>query len=682
MNHRLSILLLPLALLACKPGNKPLEEAAIIPREVLFGNPERAAVQLSPDGKYLSWLAPQNGVLNVWVAPSDNPDASKIVTNDSIRGIRSYNWTYKSDNLLYIQDVGGDENWDIYLVNVSTGESKNLTPSEEIPGPDGVPMKLPNGQIMRPTAQIMTVSTKNPNEMLIQMNQDNPQFMDVFRVNLETGDLKKVLADDGFLQIVSDEDLNIRLGTKNNMDGETEVFKFEGGKWHPYFVVPKDDNFTFGIFGTNKSGDLAYMIDSRSRNTGAFVTLNLKTDEIKVIASDEKSDIQNLTQNPITEEIEAVQSNYLKSEWIVLSDKVKKDFDYLKSLEDGDFVISSRTQDDKFWLVAFTSSVGPVKYYKYDRDAKKANYLFNNRPALDQYQLSKMYPVEIPSRDGLKLVSYLTLPSHLDNDGKPNQAIPMVLWVHGGPWARDNFGFNSVHQWLANRGYAVLSVNYRGSTGFGKSFINAAKKEWAGKMHDDLIDAVNWAVENGIAQKDKVAIGGGSYGGYATLVGVTFTPDVFACGVDIVGPSNLNTLLGTIPPYWKAFFETFAQHVGDPRTEEGKALLDERSPLTKVDNIKKPLLIGQGANDPRVKQTESDQIVKAMQEQNIPVTYVLYPDEGHGFARPENRFSFFAVMEQFLSNHLNGRVEPVGNAFDKSSIEIPHGKEFLKGLPQ
>jgi dipeptidyl aminopeptidase/acylaminoacyl peptidase len=256
----------------------------------------------------------------------------------------------------------------------------------------------------------------------------------------------------------------------------------------------------------------------------------------------------------------------------------------------------------------------------------------------------------------------------------------MVLFVHGGPWARDSWGLNASHQWLANRGYAVLSVNYRGSTGFGKSFINASNMEWAGKMHDDLIDAVNWAVQEKIADPQKVAIMGGSYGGYATLVGLTFTPDVFACGVDIVGPSNLVTLLNTIPPYWAPMIETFTKRVGDHRTEEGQSFLNQRSPLNFVDRIKKPLLIGQGANDPRVKQSESDQIVKAMQEKSIPVTYVLFPDEGHGFARPENRMSFNAVAEAFLAQHLGGRFEPVGDDFKGASISVPTGADQVPGL--
>jgi dipeptidyl aminopeptidase/acylaminoacyl peptidase len=283
---------------------------------------------------------------------------------------------------------------------------------------------------------------------------------------------------------------------------------------------------------------------------------------------------------------------------------------------------------------------------------------------------------ELKSRDGLTLVAYLTLPRGAQ------QPAPLVLNVHGGPWARDSYGFHPEHQWLANRGYAVLSVNFRGSTGFGKSFINAGDHEWGRKMHDDLIDAVNWAVREKIALPDKVAIYGGSYGGYATLAGLTFTPDQFACGVDIVGPSNLQTLLASIPPYWKSFYEDMVRRIDDPRTEEGRKVLAERSPLNSADRIKKPLLIAQGANDPRVKKAEADQIVAAMQAKSLPVTYVLYPDEGHGFARPQNRLSFYAITEGFLSKCLGGRFEPIGRDFDGSSVTVVEGADIVPGLAE
>jgi dipeptidyl aminopeptidase/acylaminoacyl peptidase len=333
--------------------------------------------------------------------------------------------------------------------------------------------------------------------------------------------------------------------------------------------------------------------------------------------------------------------------------------------------------------VAYVLSDGPIRYYRYDRAKKKAKFLFTNQEALESLKLAPMTPVLIKSRDGLELVSYLSLPraADPDGDGKPAQPLPMVLLVHGGPWARDSWRLNPTHQWLASRGYAVLSVNYRGSTGFGKRFVNQSNMEWAGKMHDDLLDAVRWAADQRIADPKQVAIMGGSYGGYATLVGLTFTPDAFACGVDIVGPSNLVTLLETIPPYWAPMVEMFTKRVGDHRTEDGKKLLLSRSPLSRADQIRRPLLIGQGANDPRVKQAESDQIVKAMKERGIPVTYVLFPDEGHGFARPENRTSFNAIAETFLAQCLGGPYQPIGDDFKGSSVTVPAGAEAIHDLP-
>ncbi|MBL8644972.1 MAG: S9 family peptidase, partial [Rhodospirillaceae bacterium] len=354
----------------------------------------------------------------------------------------------------------------------------------------------------------------------------------------------------------------------------------------------------------------------------------------------------------------------------------------LKSQLGNEWSVASRTTADDRWTVIATPASAPAVMYLYDRAAKKLTKLYSTRPELDVEPLVGMQALELKSRDGLTQVSYLTLPkdSDADNNGKPDKPVPMVLLVHGGPWSRDVYGFNRTHQWLANRGYAVLSPNYRSSTGFGKAFIAAGNLQWGTTMHDDLIDVVEWAITNGITTRDKVAIMGGSYGGYATLAGLTFTPDTFACGVDIVGPSNLMTLLSSIPAYWESERVQLYARVGDPTTEDGKKLLAERSPLFKADAIKKPLLIGQGANDPRVKQAESDQIVAAMKAKNIPVTYVLFPDEGHGFARPQNNTAFNAVTEEFLSACLGGRAEPIGDALKPSSITVPHGAEFTPGL--
>lgn len=333
-------------------------------------------------------------------------------------------------------------------------------------------------------------------------------------------------------------------------------------------------------------------------------------------------------------------------------------------------------------MVANDPLTSPSKVYLYDRTTGALTEFYTSRPELVGAPLQPMHTLEIRSRDGLVLPSYLTLPAGSDGDanGRPERPVPLLLLVHGGPWSRDGYGYNAAHQWLANRGYGVMSVNFRGSTGFGKEFLNAANLEWGGKMHEDLIDAVDWAVAEGVALADRLAIMGGSYGGYATLIGLTFTPEKFACGVDIVGPSNLETLLATIPPYWTAQLNQFHQRMGNPATPEGRQLLMDRSPLYKADRIIRPLLIGQGANDPRVKRAESDQIAAAMQNDGIPVTYVVFPDEGHGFAKPGNNIAFNAIAENFLAACLGGRAEPIGDAVRNSSAQIVAGMETVEAL--
>jgi dipeptidyl aminopeptidase/acylaminoacyl peptidase len=404
-----------------------------------------------------------------------------------------------------------------------------------------------------------------------------------------------------------------------------------------------------------------------------------------VIAEGGVADISNVLIDPGKHEPIGYSVNYLKSSWTGLNEDAAADFRALTAALAGSVEVVATTDDMSTWIVHEDATDKSGAYYIYDRESRTVSKMLDQRPALADYSLAPMHALEIESRDGLTLVSYLTLPLGSDNDGDgvPEKALPMVLWVHGGPWARDSYGYNSVHQWLANRGYAVLSVNYRGSNGFGKAFTRASVGEWAGKMHDDLIDAVQWAIGQGIAVKDQVAIGGGSYGGYATLVGLTFTPDTFACGVDIVGPSNLITLLESFPDYWRPFLEgTFYLDLGDPANEEDREYMMSRSPLSRVDDISVPLLVGQGQNDPRVTKIESDQIVESMADRELPVTYVNFPDEGHGFARPENRLAFFAVMEGFLEGCLGGTSEPIDNSFEGSSIEILYGKGYIENLPQ
>lgn len=663
------------------------EDAAVplISREVLFGNPDRAGVQISPDGQHMSWLAPQDGVMNVWVAPINDLASAKCVTRDNGRGIRVYFWSFTNDHLIYLQDIGGDENFQIHVTDITTDETRNLTDINEVIDPStGKPIIDPtNGKVFRPRATVTGVSHLHPNEILIGINDRNPSYFDQYILNVVTGERKLVAQNDQFGGFVADEDYTLRLAQRPTPDGGAEFLKTDGkGGWVAFQTIGPDDSLTTSPIGLSKNGETVYMLDSRGRNTAALATIALGDAATEVLAQDVRADISGAMIHPTEQNIQAVASTFERQQWQVLDQSIAGDFEALRLVADGDFNVTSRSLDDSKWVVAYVMDNGPVRYYLYDRPTKRAKFLFTNRADLESVPLAKMHPVVIKARDGLDLVSYYSLPvwADTDGDGRPTKPLATVLLVHGGPWARDGWGYNAMHQWLANRGYAVLSVNYRGSTGFGKNFINASNKAWATAMHDDLIDAVDWAIAEGISDKDKVAIMGGSYGGYATLVGLTFTPDKFAAGVDIVGPSNLITLMQSIPPYWKSFRDQFRMRVGDIDSAEGRRLLRDRSPLTHVDEITRPLLIGQGANDPRVKQAEADQIVDAMTKRNIAVTYVLYPDEGHGFARPENRLSFFAVTEAFLSQHLGGVYEEIGGDFRNSSIEVPTGAEHVPGV--
>jgi dipeptidyl aminopeptidase/acylaminoacyl peptidase len=638
----------------------------LIPRKLFFENPDRYRILNSLDGRWLSYMAPYNGVLNVWVAPLYNLSATRPVTKDTFRGIQGYTWATTDRNILYVQDKDGDENWTIYSVDVVTDERRNLTPLEGV------------------NARILSTSIKIPQEVLIELNDRDPSYHDVYRYNITTGEKKLVQMNEGFSYLVADHDFKIRFAGNTTADGSEDIFKhLDNGSWELFMKKDINDDLTTRILHFDINDTSMYMIDSRGRETTALTATNLTTGDVEVLVDDLPADIDAFIVDPATGYIQAVAYTYDRRRWVILDPSIGSDIKQLRNkFPNGDLNINYYTLDDKNWFFSITQDIGPARHYHYNRTTGEVRFLFSERENLDNLTLAKMYPVVMNSSDGLSLVCYYSLPIWSDKDGNglPESPSPMVLLVHGGPWSRDYWGFNNLHQFLANRGYAVMSVNYRGSTGFGKSFINAGDRQWGAKMHDDLLDAVNWSIERGIADPDRIAIMGGSYGGYAALVGLTFTPEVFACAVDICGISNLSSFLRSVPPYWLPEIEKEFRRVGDYRTEEGMAFLRERSPLTYVDRIKRPLLISQGANDPRVKQNESDQIVRAMQAKGIPVTYLLYPDEGHGFVRPENKLSFYAVAEAFLAKHLGGRYEPVGEAFENSSITVPTGAEEIPGL--
>ncbi|MES2901094.1 MAG: S9 family peptidase [Pseudomonadota bacterium] len=646
----------------------PMSPVPLIERAKFFGNPTKTGSQISPDGKWLSWIAPRDGVMNLWVAPLADLSKAKPLTAETKRPIRGSFWAPDSKSVLYVNDKGGDENFLLYGINVDTGEQKSLTPFEKT------------------RVQVTAIGRNVKDRILVGVNNRDPKWHDVHSLDLSTGKLTQVFKNEGFASFMADENLNLRMATKSRPDGGTDYYTVTDGKVAdtPLTSVGLDDSQTTQPLGFTNDGKTMYWADARGRDTAALIEQDIASGKTRVIARDAKADISSGMTDTRTGRVQAYLVNYLKADYVALDPAVKADFAFLKKEARGAYWITSRSEDDSKWIVAIDRVTEPSTTYLYERKNKRLTKLYTARPELEGAPLVQMLPKEIKSRDGLTLVSYLTLPKDADpkSTGKSTKPVPMVLLVHGGPWARDGYGYNSAHQWLANRGYAVLSVNFRGSTGFGKKFISGGDMQWGRKMHDDLLDAVDWAVAEGVTTRDKVAIMGGSYGGYATLAGLAFTPDRFACGVDIVGPSNLNTLLGTIPPYWESIKQQFYKRMGDPTTEAGKAVLRERSPLYSADKIIRPLLIGQGANDPRVNVAESDQIVDAMRAKNIPVTYVVFPDEGHGFARPVNNIAFMSVTENFLSKCLGGRAEPIGGAVKASTAQIKHGAEFAPGLKE
>jgi len=606
----------------------------LIPRSILFGNPVKTSPRISPDGKRMSYLAPVNDVLNVWVGTAGGDDYQPV-TQDKERGIRFYTWSADNKHILYVQDSGGNENWHLYATNLESHETRDLTPFENV------------------QARIIDSDKHFPDELLIGLNKDNPQVHDVYHLDLPTGELSLVAKNPGNVAAwVTDTQFKVRGAVTAQPDGGLELLvrATEQDEWRKIVAWSADDALTSGPVGFTLDGQSIYLEDSRNANASRLVRLDLATNDLTVIAEDAHYDVGNVMVHPDTYEIQAVAFNKDRLEWTVLDESIQLDFDRIRDIHQGDFFLVSRDDADKTWLVAFTVDNGPIPFYAYNREQQTATFLFDNQPDLAKYTLANMQPISFTARDGLIVHGYLTLPI-----GEQQKNLPTVLDVHGGPWARDAWGYNPEAQWFANRGYACLQVNFRGSTGYGKDFLNAGDKEWGRNMHNDLVDAVNWAVEQGIADPKKVAIYGGSYGGYAALVGATFTPDLFCCAVDIVGPSNLITLVRTIPPYWATFLATFHKRVGNPDTEE--EFLKSRSPLFKADQIKIPMLIAQGANDPRVKQAESEQIVDAMKSKGINYEYMLFPDEGHGFAKPENRIKFYAAAEKFLAQHLGGRYE-------------------------
>ena len=629
--NRLAVVLLALSTFT-------FAETNLIPRSVLFGNPERAAPQISPDGTMLAFLAPDQGVLNIWVRTLGKED-DRAITSDRKRGIRNLFWQFDSRNILYAQDQNGDENWRVYQTNIASKQTRDLTPFDKV------------------RADIVALESSHPDAALIQLNKRDPKVFDIYRVNLQSGELTldtENLGDVAGFQ--PDHDLQVRAAQVTTDDGgglirvrDTVKSPWrELLKWGPEETIDGQSGFA----SDNKS---LWVMTSLNANAARLVSIDIATGKRTVIAEDPQFDASFVVTQPRTSKLQAVVFLRERRDFQILDPDLQPDFDALRKVRDADISDISRDLADDKWVVTFEGDDAPIYYYLYDRATKKATVLFSNRPALEHFKLAKVKPIQYKARDGMTVYGYLTTPAGVDPKN-----LSMVIFTHGGPWGRDLWGYDPYAQWLANRGYAVLQPNFRASTGYGKAYLNAGDRQWAGTMRTDLLDGKDWVVKQGIADPARVCIMGGSYGGYATLAGVAYSPDAYACGVDIVGPSNLNTLLKTIPPYWSTLLAVFHKRMGD-----NEEFLKTQSPLLKADQIKAPLLIGQGANDPRVNKAESDQIVAAMRKNNKPVEYFVFPDEGHGFARPENKMAFNAAAEEFLSKYLGGRYEPPSDAEKK-----------------
>ena len=612
----------------------------IIDREILFGNPVISGGQISPDGQYISFIKPLDGVMNIWVKGIDEAIEQALpLTSDKTRPVSSYFWSRDSQHILYVQDKGGDENFHLYAV-----DPKDTT--------QGIPSARNLSDYGAIRALIYALPRTKPGTIYVGINDRDKAWHDCYEIDLQSGERTLIYKNDKQLSGFS-FDLNgvLKLASRATPDGGNEILTIDGDEVNRILYANLEENINPIKF--TKEGHAYFVSNVGETDLTGLYLYNFDTAQLELLEADPLNavDLDNVTFSNLTQELEST---------IYIADKkriywrdaaLEKDYNYLKEqFDNAEISITSKTKDQTKFIFFVNNDTDPGTAYLYDRASQNIEHLYTPRPDLPAEHLAKMQPVSFPSIDGLTIPGYLTLPLR-----ETQSNLPAVLFIHGGPWARDYWGYNSFAQFLANRGYAVLQINFRGSTGYGKKFLNAAINQWGEKMQDDLTAGAKYLIKEGLADKDKIAIAGGSYGGYATLAGLTFTPEVYAAGVSIVGPSNLFTLLDTIPPYWESARVMFHKRMGDPNTEEGRTQLKRQSPFFHAKNIKAPLMVAQGDNDPRVKTSESDQIVIAMRDLGLPVKYINFPDEGHGFANPKNNMSFLVAMEKFLAEHLGGR---------------------------
>ncbi len=634
------------------------QQPPIIDRELFFGDPEIAEAQISPDGKWITFLKQYNGIMNIWIKEKDAPwEEARPITADTKRPVIAYFWSRDGRYVLYAQDKAGDENYRIYAVDPfascdSVPPARDLTPFQNV------------------LAIIIDVPRKTPQEIVIGLNQRDPALHDVYRLHIVTGELTLIRENrENIAGWMTDLEGNVRLALRQTEEGGIEILEVMGENLRSLYRVSSEEE-AYPIRFT-KDGRAFYLVSNQGeRDKTELLLFDLTTGETELVDRDpqDQVDFGGALFSEVTDELLATFYVGDRVRVYPKERKFQEDYETLrKLLPDGEIGLMSATADGNMWMVSVSRDVDPGSVYLFDRTTKEIQFLYKSRPQLPTEYLSPMQPVHYRARDGMTIYGYLTVPKGLEPKN-----LPVVMWIHGGPWARDVWGYDAMVQFLANRGYAVFQPNFRGSAGYGKRYLNAGNKQWGtGAMQHDITDAVHFLIEEGIADPQRVAIAGGSYGGYATLAGLAFTPDLYACGFDIVGPSNLITLLQSIPPYWKPIQKIFEKRVGNLHDPEERKMLEAQSPLFSATNIKAPLFVVQGANDPRVKKQESDQIVTALRDLGREVEYMVAPDEGHGFLNELNRLAMVTAMEQFFAKHLKGRLqEDVREAIRKRLEEI------------
>lgn len=641
----LTVLALTIPTLAQQAAKKSTGQPPLLDRELFFGDPEIAGAQISPDGKFIAFLKPYKDTRNIWVKGVEEPfSAARLVTSDTKRPIPAYFWSRDGKYILFVQDKAGDEDYNVYAVN----------PAEAPAAGEASPKARNLTDLKKVTAQIYAVPKSDPDLMYVGINDRDQAWHDLYRVKISTGERTLIRKNtERFIGWVFDLKDQLRLALRAADNGDTEVLRVDGDSFKKVYSCTVFESCAPTQF--HKDGKRVHMITNKGKEIDLLrlVLFDPETGKEELVESDpmNRVDFGAPIFSKVTDELIATAYEDERSRIYWRDKSFESDYELLKKrLPNRDVGFSSSTKDETLWLISATSDVEPGETYLFDRKTKKLTLQYRVREKLPRASLAEMKPIRYKSSDGLEIPAFLTLPK-----GVEAKSLSLIVFPHGGPWYRDSWGYDTYAQFLANRGYAVLQPNFRGSTGYGKKFFDASNKQWGDKMQDDITWGVKHLVAQGVADPKRVGIMGGSYGGYATLAGVAFTPDLYAAAVSIVGPSNLITLLESIPPYWESFRKVFTERMGDPATAEGKAQLDRQSPLNSADKIKTPLFVIQGANDPRVKKAESDQIVVALRERNFPVEYIVVPDEGHGFARPVNNMATVAASEKFLAKHLGGR---------------------------